>query len=46
LFDEVAEAGGEAGGAALVEVAGVAEVFGGEVVVAGAVDVFEVDVGE
>jgi hypothetical protein len=27
-------------------VAGVAEVFGGEVVVAGAVDVLEVDVGE
>ncbi len=29
---------------ALVEVAGVAEVFGGKIVVAGAVEVFEVDV--
>ncbi len=44
--DEGLELCCEAGGAALVEVAGVAEVFGGKVVVAGAVDVFKVDVGE
>lgn len=45
-FDEVAEVGGEAGSAALIKVAGVAEIFWGEVVLPGAMDVFEVDVGE
>lgn len=46
LRDKGPESGGEALGAALIEVAGVAEVFGGEVVLTGAVDVFKVNVGE